>query len=90
MIKWVIERCNGTADAQDTAIGFVPKEGVLDVSGLDMTADNLKRLFFVDKAKWKLEIDSAVAFYKSLMVGDDVPVPQALLDTAAGIQAKLA
>ena len=90
MIKWVIERCDGTADAHDTAIGFVPKENALDVSGLDVSADNLKRLFLVDKAKWKQEVDSAVAFYKSLTVTDDVPVPQALLDVAAGIQAKLA
>ena len=68
----------------------MPTASSIDVAGLDLSPEVLKRLVFVDKAKWKLEIDAAAAFYKSLTVGDDVPVPQQLLDVVSDIQAKLA
>ena len=38
VLKWVIERMDGKADAVETPIGFVPAPGGLDIEGLDLTA----------------------------------------------------
>ena len=38
VLKWVVERLEGTAAAVETPIGHVPTPDSLDVSGLDMTA----------------------------------------------------
>ena len=38
VLKWVVERLEGTADAVETPIGLVPAPAPLDTTGLDMTA----------------------------------------------------
>ena len=39
VLKWVIERMEGQAEAVETPIGYVPTPDSLDTEGLDMTAD---------------------------------------------------
>jgi len=56
VLKWIFERCNGTAKAVDTAIGKVPAEGSLDTDGLDLDADSLKTLLKVDEDGWRAEL----------------------------------
>ena len=43
VLKWVIERIEGQAAAVETPIGHVPAPGSLDIDGLDMTEEDLKR-----------------------------------------------
>jgi phosphoenolpyruvate carboxykinase (GTP) len=49
----VFERVNGSADAVKTAIGFLPAQGALDLSGLDVSNDDLEELLKVDADGWK-------------------------------------
>ena len=44
VLKWIFERCDGTAKAVDTAIGKLPADGSLDVSGLKIAPSDLKEL----------------------------------------------
>ena len=37
VLKWIFERCDGTAKAEDTPIGKVPAEGSIDVNGLKVS-----------------------------------------------------
>ena len=39
VLKWIFERCEGSAEAVDTAIGQLPGHGALDIGGLDVQAD---------------------------------------------------
>ncbi|MGH3094648.1 MAG: phosphoenolpyruvate carboxykinase (GTP) [Streptosporangiales bacterium] len=55
VIKWIIERVNDTTEAKDTAIGRLPTADALDVSGLDLDADELATLLGVDIEEWKRE-----------------------------------
>jgi len=55
-LKWMCERVDGTAGARETPIGLMPKDGDLDLSGLDMPAGNMKALMDVDLKEWKAEI----------------------------------
>ena len=43
VLKWVIERLDGDADAVETPIGFVPTEGAIDIDGLDMTPEQVAK-----------------------------------------------
>ncbi len=56
VLKWVIERIQGSGKPEKTAIGNVPAADALDVSGLDIPAQDLKLLLSVDNADWKAEL----------------------------------
>ena len=71
VLKWIFERCNGTAEAVDTPIGKVPAEGALDTDGLDVGEADLKELLRVDTEGWKAEIPSIKEHYETF--GDKLP-----------------
>jgi phosphoenolpyruvate carboxykinase (GTP) len=56
VLKWVFERCEGTAQATETAIGMVPQPSDLDTKGLDIRNEDLKKLLSVDIDGWLAEI----------------------------------
>ncbi len=58
VLKWIFDRCDGTAEAIDTPIGRLPAEGALDLDGLDISPDAMSELLKVDVAGWKAELPS--------------------------------
>lgn len=70
-IKWILERVAGTGKAVDTPIGRIPAEGELDVSGLDISSDTLKKLFTIDKEQGIKELEEMRDYYK--IFGDKLP-----------------
>jgi phosphoenolpyruvate carboxykinase (GTP) len=56
VLKWMCERVDGKVGAKETQIGLMPKEGDLDLSGLEIPKDNMKTLMNVDLAEWKAEV----------------------------------
>jgi phosphoenolpyruvate carboxykinase (GTP) len=56
VLKWVFERCDGTAHANDTAIGRMPSVGDIDTEGLKISSGDLERLLGVDVAGWQAEV----------------------------------
>ena len=71
VLKWVFERCEGTAKAIDTPIGNVPAPDALDVSGLDVSEEDLAQLLSVDVDGWLDEIPKLRAYYATF--GDHLP-----------------
>ncbi len=63
VLKWVVERLEGTAEAVDTAIGRVPAAGAIDTTGLDLDAATLATLLSVDNEAWRAEIPQIEAHY---------------------------
>jgi len=57
VLKWIFERCDGTASATETAIGFVPTVDSIDISGLNVTSADIAELVKVDKSLWKDELE---------------------------------
>jgi phosphoenolpyruvate carboxykinase (GTP) len=53
VLKWVFERLDGTADAVETPIGFLPAPGSLDVTGLDVSEADMAELLSVDADGWR-------------------------------------
>ncbi len=56
VLKWMCERIEGRVGARDTQIGLLPKDGDLDLSGLDISAENMKELMRVDAEAWSAEV----------------------------------
>lgn len=52
VLSWIFGRVEGTADAIETSIGFVPKKESIDISGLAGQADKMDEVLKVDKAAW--------------------------------------
>ena len=56
VLKWVFDRCEGTAGAVETPIGFLPEPKDLDVKGLDIKPGDLATLLAVDVNGWLAEL----------------------------------
>src|SRR4051812_34733805 len=52
VLRWILERCDGSGAAIDTPIGFLPKMDAIDKRGLPIGDDVLARLLRVDPAEW--------------------------------------
>ncbi len=71
VLNWIIDRCEGKADATETAIGYVPMPEDIDLTDLDMDLDTLKDILTVDKAVWEQEAAEIEEHYKKF--GDKLP-----------------
>jgi phosphoenolpyruvate carboxykinase (GTP) len=56
VLKWMCERLENKAGAERTAIGLVPTEGDLDLTGLDWPRENVRQILKVDVSLWKAEV----------------------------------
>ena len=71
VLKWIVERIEGTAHAVDTPIGLVPMANGIDRDGLAMEDHQLSLLLNVDTAVWRQEAALSGEYLASL--GDRVP-----------------
>jgi len=86
VLKWVLERVEGTGEAVDTPIGRVPAAGALDTTGLDLDDDTLARLIQVDRDQWRDEVARIEEHYA--FVGEQLPA--ALRDELRELEKRLA
>ena len=85
VLMWILKRCEGKVDAQETAIGYVPYPQDIDTTGLDIDADTMRELLTVDHDAWVEDIANIKEFYK--LVGDRVPAE--LKEELAALEARL-
>jgi len=55
VLKWIVQRLEGTAKGVETPIGILPAEGALDLDGLDISQADLDLLLSVDVDVWREE-----------------------------------
>ena len=73
VLNWILDRCEGKVDAKETAIGYVPNDGDIDIEGLDdVTPDTIAELLNVDKDVWSAEANDIEEFFNSTF-GDNLP-----------------
>jgi phosphoenolpyruvate carboxykinase (GTP) len=58
VLEWVFRRCEGAAEAVDTAIGRVPAPGSLNLRGVEVAPADIDELLRVDPAEWREELAS--------------------------------
>ncbi|MEO6987898.1 MAG: phosphoenolpyruvate carboxykinase (GTP) [Aquihabitans sp.] len=71
VLKWVLERVEGSVDAVDTAIGRVPLDDGIDTTGLDLSTEVLHELLNVDNEAWRGEISLIEDHFE--FIGDHLP-----------------
>jgi len=71
VLEWVLNRCNESANARKTPIGYVPYPEDIDMTGMKLEKNVLKELLDIDSAQWKQEIEGHIEFLKTF--GKDLP-----------------
>ncbi len=71
VLKWVLERVNGGGSAEETPIGLIPSADALDLSGLELTDDDLDSLLDVDTSEWLAELELIREHYDA--IGERLP-----------------
>jgi len=58
VLAWIFRRCEGNAEAVDTAIGLLPPvgEGGIETDGLDVSTEAMAELLKVDADGWKQQL----------------------------------
>ncbi|HUO06423.1 MAG TPA: phosphoenolpyruvate carboxykinase (GTP) [Candidatus Binataceae bacterium] len=71
VLKWMLDRIAGRAKGHATPVGIVPAEGELDLSGLNLSRDSVRKIVEVSESDWKAELESAAEFFD--MIGARMP-----------------
>ena len=71
VLLWMLDRCDGKASANETAIGYIPDPSDIDVTGLDLSKETMEELLSVDTESWLADIANIREFYA--LIGDTVP-----------------
>jgi len=85
VLKWVVERIEGRATANETPIGYVPTLESLDTDGLDMTPEQVTAALQVSTEEWAAEIPQIQEWFDKF--GDTLPTT--LLTELDGLKARL-
>jgi phosphoenolpyruvate carboxykinase (GTP) len=57
ILKWIVERARGQAASIESPLGWVPRYGDLDWTGMeDFTEEDFEKLMYIERAGWKQEI----------------------------------
>ncbi|MEV6603253.1 phosphoenolpyruvate carboxykinase (GTP) [Kutzneria sp. NPDC051319] len=71
VLKWAIERLEGTAAAEETPIGYVPTPADLDLSGLDASTGEIAAALAFDAQEWRAELPLIEEWFAK--IGDKLP-----------------
>ena len=67
VLKWIVERCRGHADANETPLGWVPGARSFDLRGMaGYPVENLEKLQNIDAQEWRRELISQDELFISL------------------------
>jgi phosphoenolpyruvate carboxykinase (GTP) len=73
VLKWILERVEGRAQAEETPIGFVPTRSALTLDGLNLLPETLRELFRVDVDDWEVDLADTREFFAKF--GGRLPAP---------------
>lgn len=85
VLKWIFERVSGRGEAVKTAIGYMPTPDAIDITGLQVSRDDMVELLKVDRDEWLSEVSSIREYYK---IYED-KLPPALAGQLDALEARL-
>ena len=94
VLDWIIKRCEGTVDANETAIGYLPKPEDINIEDLEnegkkMTTEDIAHLLEVDKDLWKKEFAQMRNYYDNDIKANGGNIPDALYAQLDKLEANL-
>ena len=84
VLKWIIDRCEGSDRALKSPIGWLPSPHDLDLAALDVDHKGVAALLGIDHEEWQKEIAAHEKFFDSL----GGVVPQELLRQREALAAR--
>ena len=87
VLAWIFARCSGEGEYKDTAIGIMPTEAAIDLTGIEdeVSAADLAELLKVDVEGWKRELGMIKEHFAKF--GDRLPAE--LRKQLAGLEERL-
>ena len=86
VLKWIVERLEGTAEGVETPIGVLPTRDALDTEGLEISDRDLDLLLSVDRDVWRQEASLMPEYFSQF--GERLP--QAITDEHKALTQRLA
>jgi phosphoenolpyruvate carboxykinase (GTP) len=86
VLKWMIDRLEGKAQGEETMFGIAPTYSEINWNGIAFSAEQFKAVTNIDRAAWQAEFKLHDEHFAQL----SYHLPQALLDTKAALQSRLA
>jgi phosphoenolpyruvate carboxykinase (GTP) len=71
VLRWIIDRCKGSAPVRETAIGSLPNAADIDQTGLSLAPEVLNELLTVDPTLWREEFAGIQQYLEE--IGERVP-----------------
>ena len=71
VLEWIFNRCDGVVDAENTPIGYLPKSGDINLSGIESVSSKMDEILKVDEEEWMAECEGIREYYKQF--GDRLP-----------------
>lgn len=72
VLEWMIRRTEGSVKARKTAIGLMPKNEDINVSGLKLSSRDMDQLLMIDRKQWITEVKEIGKYLDSL--GPEIPI----------------
>ncbi len=66
VLAWILARADGSVGAAETKLGWVPRPGDLDTTGLDLTPDQVRKATSIDLSEWGPELESQGELFTKL------------------------
>jgi phosphoenolpyruvate carboxykinase (GTP) len=88
VIKWILDRCLGKADANEAAVGYMPKPEDIELTGIEDEVDVsvMDELLALDKDSWAAEVENQTEFFgKFDRLPDEIRTQQAKLKERLGL-----
>jgi len=63
IIEWILDRCNNRVDAVKTPIGYVPKISDIDLTGLNVPEESMRKILAIDPKDWLEELKDVKRFF---------------------------
>jgi phosphoenolpyruvate carboxykinase (GTP) len=86
VLKWMLERVEGTASGEDNLFGVSPRYDDLSWAGLDFSREQYQSVISIDKAAWQTELGLHGDLFQQLAAR----LPSQLLAIKGRLEAKLA
>jgi phosphoenolpyruvate carboxykinase (GTP) len=71
VLKWIVDRVEGTIGAKETVVGYVPQPGDLDTEHLDASPADIEAATRIDLKEWQQELESQTEWFQK--VGPTLP-----------------
>jgi phosphoenolpyruvate carboxykinase (GTP) len=75
VLEWIVNRVNGRVPTQETLLGWVPRQGDINIKGLDVSPEAMAESTSIKADEWKAELKSQEVFFEQL----GTKAPEALM-----------